>query len=197
MRTKCAIACTFIRAACGTFSMRSSRSGCWNATRKENIATRRKRICFLDRAKPSYAGGILEMANLRLYPFWNGLTEGLRTGQPQNEAKSGGGNPFDTIYADPKLLESFLRGMTGISLAAAIALAKKFPWKDYQTFIDIGTAQGALPVQVALAHPHLTGGGFDLEVVRPVFEKYMAGHGLVRPAEIPLWQLLHRSAPNG
>ena len=133
---------------------------------------------FLDRAKPSYAGGILEMANLRLYPFWNGLTEGLRTGQPQNEAKSGGGNPFDTIYADPKLLESFLRGMTGISLGAAFVLAKKFPWKDYQTFIDIGTAQGALPVQVALAHPHLSGGGFDLEVVRPVFEKYVASHGL-------------------
>ena len=25
---------------------------------------------FLDRAKPSYVGGILEMANARLYPFW-------------------------------------------------------------------------------------------------------------------------------
>ena len=37
---------------------------------------------FLDRAKPSYVGGILEMANARLYPFWGSLTEGLRTGQP-------------------------------------------------------------------------------------------------------------------
>src|SRR3954468_16559328 len=25
---------------------------------------------FLDRSKASYAGGILEMANVRLYPFW-------------------------------------------------------------------------------------------------------------------------------
>src|SRR5262245_32204468 len=25
---------------------------------------------FLDRAKPSYLGGMLEMANARLYPFW-------------------------------------------------------------------------------------------------------------------------------
>ncbi|MGH8094319.1 MAG: methyltransferase [Chthoniobacterales bacterium] len=132
---------------------------------------------FLHRGKPSYAGGILEMANLRLYPFWSQLTEGLRSGQPQNEAQSGT-NPFDTIYADPKLLESFLRGMTGISLGAAVVLAKKFPWQDYQSFVDIGTAQGALPVQVALAHPHLTGGGFDLEVVRPIFEKYVASHGL-------------------
>ena len=29
---------------------------------------------FLDERKPSYIGGILEMANQRLYPFWNHLT---------------------------------------------------------------------------------------------------------------------------
>jgi Dimerisation domain len=40
---------------------------------------------FLDRAKPSYLGGILEMANARLYRFWASLTEGLPTGAPQNE----------------------------------------------------------------------------------------------------------------
>ncbi|TMK54175.1 MAG: methyltransferase, partial [Actinobacteria bacterium] len=44
---------------------------------------------FLDRNKPSYVGGILEMANARLYPFWGSLTEALRTGLPQNEAKGG------------------------------------------------------------------------------------------------------------
>src|SRR5690242_19219678 len=42
---------------------------------------------FLDRAKPSYIGGMLEMANARLYRFWGSLTEALRTGKPQNEAK--------------------------------------------------------------------------------------------------------------
>src|SRR4029079_3169967 len=35
---------------------------------------------YLDRTKPSYIGGILEMANQRLYPFWGGLTHGLKTG---------------------------------------------------------------------------------------------------------------------
>ena len=44
---------------------------------------------FLDPAKPTYIGGILEMANARLYPFWGSLTEALRTGEPQNEAKTG------------------------------------------------------------------------------------------------------------
>ena len=132
---------------------------------------------FLDRAKPSYIGGMLEMANTRLYPFWGSLTEALRTGRPQNEAKSGG-NFFEALYADPQRLEDFLSAMTGLSLGAARAIAQKFPWSDYQNFIDIGGAQGGLPVQVALAHPHLSGGIFDLPSVGPVFEKYVARHGL-------------------
>src|SRR5947209_1026699 len=45
---------------------------------------------FLDKNKPSYMGGVLEMANQRLYRFWGNLTEGLRTGQPQSEVKEGG-----------------------------------------------------------------------------------------------------------
>jgi hypothetical protein len=132
---------------------------------------------FLDRAKPSYIGGMLEMANTRLYPFWGSLTEALRTGRPQNEAKSGG-NFFEALYADPERLEEFLSAMTGLSLGAARAISQKFPWSDYRTFIDIGGAQGGVPVQVALAHTHLTGGIFDLPAVGPVFEKYVARHGL-------------------
>jgi hypothetical protein len=132
---------------------------------------------FLDRNKPSYIGGILEMANTRLYPFWGSLTEALRTGRPQNEAKSGG-NFFEALYADPERLEDFLSAMTGLSLGAARAIAQKFPWSDYRTFIDIGGAQGGVAVQVALAHSHLTGGNFDLPAVGPVFEKYVAQHGL-------------------
>ncbi|HKS94706.1 MAG TPA: methyltransferase dimerization domain-containing protein, partial [Terriglobia bacterium] len=115
---------------------------------------------FLDRAKPSYIGGLLEMVNLRLYGFWGSLTEGLRTGRPQNEIK-GGQNIFDAIYPNPFLLRIFLTAMTGFTMTTAKALAKKFPWQNYRTFLDVGTAQGAVPVQIVLAHPHLTGGGFD------------------------------------
>ena len=133
---------------------------------------------FLDRKKPSYAGGILEMANARLYGFWGSLTEGLRTGLAQNESKGGGEGLFEPLYADPQRLECFLEGMTGLSAAAALAIAQKFPWKNYGTFIDVGCAQGAVPVQVARAHSHLHGGGFDVPPVQPIFEKYVASFGL-------------------
>ena len=133
---------------------------------------------FLDRAKPSYVGGILEMANARLYRFWGSLTEALRTGEIQNEAKGGGEDFFAAIYADPVRLDGFLKAMTGISLGAAMAIANKFPWERYETFVDIGTAQGGLPVQVASTHAHLSGGGFDLPAVGPIFEEYVDSHGL-------------------
>lgn len=132
---------------------------------------------FLDRAKPSYLGGMLEMANTRLYPFWGSLTEALTTGRPQNEAKNAS-DFFGALYADPLRLEAFLSAMTGLSLGAGRAIAEKFPWSDYRTFIDIGGAQGGVPVQIALAHTHLTGGNFDLAAVGPIFEKHVAAHGL-------------------
>src|SRR6201986_5086138 len=62
---------------------------------------------FLDKRKPSYIGGILEMANHRLYPFWGHLTEALRTGEQQNEARHGGENTFRALYADPDRLRGF------------------------------------------------------------------------------------------
>jgi hypothetical protein len=133
---------------------------------------------FLDRSKPSYIGGILEMANARLYPFWGHLTEALRTGQPQNELKTGGPGLFETLYADPARLKEFLAAMTGLSRGANMAIARLFPWKDYHTFVDIGTAQGDLAMQIALANPHLRGIGFDLPEVAPVFEEYSMAVGV-------------------
>ena len=132
---------------------------------------------FLDRNKPTYVGGLLEMANARLYPFWGSLTEALRTGLPQNEAKVGE-DFFAALYQEPPRLEQFLHAMTGISLGSAHAIAEQFPWDQYSTVVDIGTAEGCLPVALALRHPHLTGGGFDLPAVAPVFEKYVAANGL-------------------
>src|SRR5499427_4774672 len=132
---------------------------------------------YLDRAKPTYMGGMLEMMSARLFRFWADLTEGLKTGMPQNEVKHGG-DLFDTLYSDPNRLEQFLSAMTGLSLGIAHAMAVKFPWSQYQSFVDIGVAQGGLPVVLAQTHKHLTGIGADLPVVGPIFQRYVASHGL-------------------
>jgi O-methyltransferase domain/Dimerisation domain len=151
--------------------MLNRQDGRYSNTHESNI--------FLDKNKPSYIGGVLEMANARLYPQWGSLTEGLRTGKRQNEAKGQDGDSgFDTLYSDPQRLRTFLSAMTGISMPPAIAIARKFPWNKYQTFVDVGTAQGGLPTQIALAHEHITGKGFDLPIVQPIFEEYVHSFGL-------------------
>ncbi|MCP1831996.1 MULTISPECIES: methyltransferase [Bradyrhizobium] len=133
---------------------------------------------YLDRAKPSYIGGILEMANARLYGFWGSLTEALRSGELQNEGKDGGEDLFAALYADPDRLRGFLTAMSAISAGAAHAIAGKFPWSEYKTFMDLGSAQGMVPATLAHDHPHLTGIGFDLPAVKPVFEEFIAQRGL-------------------
>ena len=143
---------------------------------------------FLDRKKPSYLGGFLEMANQRLYPFWGHLTEALRTGLPQNEVKSGAPGLFEGLYADPARLKLFLAAMTGLSRGANLAIARQFPWRDYSTFVDVGTAQGDLAVQIALANPHLQGAGFDLaEVGR-------SSRSMSRPPDCPIGCVSSRAA---
>src|ERR1700732_274944 len=119
-----------------------------------------------------------EMANRRLYPFWGNLTAALRTGEVQDEAKGGGPSFFAALYADPENLKGFLKAMTGLSTGANRIIAGKFPWKNYKTAVDVGTAQGDLITQVALANPHLQGTGFDLPQVQPIFEDYVKANGL-------------------
>ncbi|MBL8177393.1 MAG: methyltransferase [Bryobacterales bacterium] len=133
---------------------------------------------FLDKHKPSYMGGMLEMANHRLYRYWGNLTEGLRTGKPQNETREGGTPVFEALYADPARLREFLAAMTGLSRGSAIAIGQSLQWSDYSSFADIGCAQGDVAVQIARLQPHLRGTGFDLPEVAPIFEDYVEENGL-------------------
>lgn len=70
--------------------------------------------------------------------------------------------------------------MSGISRGANVTIARQLPWKNYQSYVDVGTAQGDLAVQIALANPHLKGIGFDLPEVAPVFEDYVEQNQLTQ-----------------
>ncbi|MDB5927846.1 MAG: methyltransferase [Betaproteobacteria bacterium] len=131
---------------------------------------------YLDRNKPTYVGGLLEGFNTRHYGNWGSLTTALRTGKPQSGTRGTGNYP--ALYADQSRLENFVSGMTARTRPVANALAVKFPWANHRTFIDIGTAEGCLPVEIAQTHPHVTGGGFDLPEARLHFESHVQKHGL-------------------
>ena len=123
---------------------------------------------FLAKQSPAYLGGMLEMANARLYGFWDGLTEALLTGQPQNEIKAGAPGLFEGVYSDPVKLEGFLNAMQGLQLGAVSALCATLDLSEHHTFCDLGGANGALSAMIADANPHLRGVTFDLDPVTPI-----------------------------
>jgi hypothetical protein len=133
---------------------------------------------FLDKASPAYVGGILEMSNARLYPFWGDLTEALQTGKPQNEIKHTGTAMFEELYSDPDRLEQFMKAMSGISLGPFMALAQKFDFSKYNTLCDIGGATGQLSIVVAGHHPHIRCTSFDLPVVEPIARRAIEAAGV-------------------
>jgi len=133
---------------------------------------------FLDRNKPSYIGGFVEMANDRLYPFWGSLEEALLTGQPQNEIKHSGRSVFEELYAKPERLKQFIDAMSGISIGNFMALSRKFDFSPYSTLCDIGGAAGVLSVEVARQNPNMSCTSADLPAVEPIAKEYIAAKGM-------------------
>lgn len=133
---------------------------------------------FLDRNKPTYIGGFVEMANDRLYPFWGSLEEALLTGKPQNEIKHTGRSVFEELYAKPERLKQFIDAMSGISIGNFMALSRKFDFSTYSTLCDIGGAAGILSVEVARQHPNMSCTSADLPAVEPIAKEYIASKGL-------------------
>ena len=124
---------------------------------------------FLDPAKPSYVGDGLRA---RAYTRWSQLTDALRTGQPQLD----GG--WEALYKRPEAVRETTRFFTAGTHDVIQVVAQRFPWENHRSLMDIGTSAGDLPVQVALAHSHIIGGGFDLPQVRPAFDEYVASFGM-------------------
>ena len=71
------LGCT--RAVPGISSMPWWRWACWSVADGRYANTPATDL-YLDRNKPSYVGGMLEMANARLYRFWGGADRGAAHG---------------------------------------------------------------------------------------------------------------------
>jgi hypothetical protein len=134
---------------------------------------------FLDKNKPSYSGGMPEMLNSRLFGFWNGLTDALRTGQAQNESKGGGQPVFATLYADEARLEQFLAAMASVQAGNFALLASRFDFSKYTSVLDVGGANAQLSRTLAARHPQLSFSTLDLPAVAPIARREIERAGLV------------------
>lgn len=132
---------------------------------------------YLDENSPDYIGGFLTMIGGRNYNAWGRLTEALRTGAHQNEGKDDP-DMFAKMYSDPSVLRNFLEAMTGISRGTARQIAAAYDLSKFDSFVDVGCAQGGATVELTKSAPKAKGFGFDLPVVAPIFEEYVAKNSL-------------------
>ena len=128
---------------------------------------------FLDKKKPTYIAGLLDMLNNRLYSFWGNLEQGLLTGLPQNEIKHGE-NLFELLYADTSRLKEFIFAMSGIQMGGFIALAQKFDCSKFKSLVDIGGSAGLLSLMIAQHHSHMNCITWDLPPVLPIANESIA-----------------------
>ncbi|MCC6538550.1 MAG: methyltransferase [Bryobacterales bacterium] len=133
---------------------------------------------YLIENAPRYIGGILVMANDRLFKFWHDLPAALRTGRPQNEVKHGQKGIFEELYEHLPKLEQFMGAMMGLSRINFEFLAARFDFSRYRTLCDIGGATGVLSIEVARRHPHLHCTSFDLPPVEPIAQRHIEAAGL-------------------
>jgi predicted transcriptional regulator len=132
---------------------------------------------YLDRNKPSYVGGFLEMANSRIYEQWGNLTDALRTGEPQYPGSSEN-DIFTALYDDDAGVREIAEAMGSAATLMGGGLARWFPWDRYESFVDVGGSAGGVAAQIAMSHAHLKGRCFDLPALEPVFAEKTARYGL-------------------
>ena len=100
------------------------------------------------------------------HQYWDDRVVGAQLVVSQSEEQWSEGVPSrNAAWTGPRILpntlRTFLTAMSGVSAGPARALAEAFPWDRHGSVVDIGTAQGRLPVELARTHAHLTVGGFD------------------------------------
>ncbi|WP_244287286.1 acetylserotonin O-methyltransferase [Amycolatopsis rubida] len=130
----------------------------------------------LVRSEPSYRGGYLLRANHMLYPAWGRLTEAVRSGEPQVDL------PFAEMTGDPARLRRYLDMMDSLSAPVAEELVRSVDWSIHRRVLDVGGARGNLVSLLALAHPHLEVGVFDLPQMEAPFHEHTSAHGLAERA---------------
>lgn len=101
---------------------------------------------FLDKTKPTYVGGILEMANNHMYKVWGGLEDSLKTGIPYYQTNPLTQNLFTETYKTPEKLKEFVNGMGGAQLVGFKKFAASFDFSRYETLIDVGGSGAVLSI---------------------------------------------------
>ncbi|MGK5550299.1 methyltransferase [Actinomadura kijaniata] len=128
---------------------------------------------YLVPGQPAYLGGTVAQHSRMHYHAWARLTEALRDGRAKSAVAAQGAMAYEKHYEDLERARQVMTHMDAHNGFTADELARRLDWSAYSSFVDVGGARGNVAARIVRAHPHLTGGVFELAGVRPLFDELM------------------------
>ena len=150
---------------------------------------------YLNKKSPFYAGGLLELANSRLYNLWWNLEDAIKNGAPQNETLNEGKTYYETIYSNSELTEEFANAMAGASGENYRLLSKQFDFSKYGSLCDVGGSTALLSICIANSYPKIKCKSYDLAAMESIANKNVKKYGLENRIDIISGDFLKEPLP--
>ncbi len=131
---------------------------------------------YLVRGRPYYFGGMLAMADKRLYPAWGRLSEAVRRNRPTSWDPDKQANLFAGL--DETMLAHFWEAMHAISSSTGEVLARAVSFKPFTRVLDVGGGSGAIDIELCKRHRQLRATVYDLPHVVEIAGRKVAAAGL-------------------
>lgn len=150
---------------------------------------------YLNRKSPYYAGGLLELADSRLYELWGNLADAIKNGTPQNETLEQGKSYYDTIYADPILTEKFANAMAGASGENYRLLTEKFDFSKYKSLCDVGGSTALFSICITNSYSNIRCISYDLEAMETIAKNNVKKYDLEKHITVVSGDFLKEPLP--
>jgi len=131
---------------------------------------------YLVRGEAAYFGGLIEMADKRLYAGWGKLADALRTNRPTTWDPAVQSSLFDS--EDPKMLALFWEAMHSLSTMTARQFGRAIDLSGFRRLLDIGGGSGAYDIELCKQYETLEATVFDLPHVAKIAAGKIAEAGL-------------------
>jgi acetylserotonin N-methyltransferase len=130
---------------------------------------------YLRRESPDTLSGYIRYSDTALYPMWGNLEQAVREGHHQWKRTFGGDGPlFSHFFKTEESKRDFLAGMNGFGMLSSPSVVAAFDLSRFRRLVDLGGATGHLPIAACERYPELRAAVFDLPVVIPVAQEYIA-----------------------
>lgn len=91
---------------------------------------------------------------------------------------------YDHLHDDPSATKAFAEAMVSNSAHVAVSIARKFPFQNYSSVVDLGGGVGTLLLAILKAHAHLNGVIFEIPDLECEARRNIAAHDLASRCDV-------------